>query len=125
MKCNPIPEREDWFICDRKPIICPRCGKKEVRPSMFGMPSPEVWESGKWHIAGCMPDFPEHRTWGCRNCDAAFWKDTKHNLGRLHGVVHRDKEGKLRLVASQRSNCALGVAKTKNELNCCFQCVLF
>ena len=34
---------------------------------------------------------------GCRNCDAAFWKDTKHNLGRLHGVVHRDKEGKLRL----------------------------
>ena len=92
-----IPEREDWFICDRKPIICPRCGKKEVRPSMFGMPSPEVWESGKWHIAGCMPDFPEHRTWGCRNCDAAFWKDTKHNLGRLDGVVHRDKEGKLRL----------------------------
>ena len=49
------------------------------------------------HIAGCMPDFPEHRTWGCRNCDAAFWKNTKHNLGRLHGVVHRDKEGKLRL----------------------------
>jgi len=97
MKCNPIPEREDWFICDRKPIICPRCGKKEVRPSMFGMPSPEVWESGKWHIAGCMPDFPEHRTWGCRNCDAAFWKDSKHNLGRLHGVVHRDKEGKLKL----------------------------
>ena len=97
MRCNPIPEREDWFICDRKPIICPRCGKKEVRPSMFGMPSPEVWESGKWHIAGCMPDFPEHRTWGCLNCDAAFWKDTKHNLGRLHGVVHRDKEGKLRL----------------------------
>ena len=97
MQCNPIPEREDWFICDRKPIICPRCGKKEVRPLMFGMPSPEVWESGKWHIAGCMSDFPEHRTWGCRNCDAAFWKDTKHNLGRLHGVVHRDKEGKLRL----------------------------
>ena len=29
--------------------------------------------------------------------NAAFWKNTKHNLGRLHGVVHRDKEGRLRL----------------------------
>ena len=26
-----------------------------------------------------------------------FGKGIKHNLGRLHGVVHRDKEGKLRL----------------------------
>ena len=31
MKCNPIPEREDWFITDRKPTICPRCKKKEVK----------------------------------------------------------------------------------------------
>ena len=32
-----------------------------------------------------------------KNIDDVFWKDAKHNLGRLHGVVHRDKEGKLRL----------------------------
>ena len=24
MKCNPIPEREDWFITDRKPTKYPR-----------------------------------------------------------------------------------------------------
>ena len=47
MNCNPIPERDDWFITDRKPTICPRCKKKEVRPSMFGMPTEEVFKSGK------------------------------------------------------------------------------
>ena len=52
MNCNPIREREDWFITDRKPTICHRCKKKEIRHSMFGMPSLEVLESGKWHIAG-------------------------------------------------------------------------
>ena len=83
MNCNPIPEREDWFITDRKPTICPICKKKEVRPSIFGMPTEEVFKSGKWHIAGCMADFPKHRTWGCCNCDAAFWKNSAHNLERL------------------------------------------
>ena len=62
MNCNPILEIEDLFITDRKPTIYPRCGKKVVRPLMFGMPSPEVWKSGKWHIAGCQPDFPQYRT---------------------------------------------------------------
>ena len=83
MNCKSIPERENCFITDRKPIICPSCKKKEVRPSMFGMPTAEVAHSGKWHIAGCMPDMPTHRTWGCCNCDAAFWKDSAHNLERL------------------------------------------
>ena len=61
------------------------------------MPSAEDYYEAKYHFQGCIPDFPEPRTWGCCKCDAAFWKGTKHNLGRLHGVVHRDKEGKLRL----------------------------
>ena len=38
MNCNPIPERDDWFITDRKPTICPRCGKKEVRKAVLGYP---------------------------------------------------------------------------------------
>ena len=82
-----IRERDDWFICSRKPIICPRCQKKEVRPSIFGMPTPEVWESGKWHIAGCEQDYPKHRTWGCCNCNAAYWKDTPRNRAALGGLV--------------------------------------
>ena len=31
MNCNPILEREDWFITNMKPIICPNCGAREVR----------------------------------------------------------------------------------------------
>ena len=31
MNCRSIPERDDWFLTDRKPTICPRCGKKEVK----------------------------------------------------------------------------------------------
>ena len=30
-----------WFVTDRKPIKCVNCGKKEVKPSMFGMPTPK------------------------------------------------------------------------------------
>ena len=85
MKYNPIPERENCFITDRKPTICPSCKKKEVRPSIFGMPTEEVFKSAKWHIAGCMADFPNHRTWGCCNCDAAFFKDTQRNKAALGG----------------------------------------
>ena len=63
MKCNPIPEREDWFITDRKPTICPRCKKKEVKKSVFGMPSAEDYYEAKYHFQGCIPDFPKPRTW--------------------------------------------------------------
>ena len=87
MNCNPIPERKDWFITDRKPTICPRCGAKEVKKSVFGMPSAEHYHEAKYHFQGCIPDFPEPRTWGCCNCDAAFWKNTKHNLAALGGLV--------------------------------------
>ena len=45
MNCNPIPEREDWFITDRKPTICPRCGKKEVRKAVVGYPLEEDWNN--------------------------------------------------------------------------------
>ena len=41
MKCEPIRERSDWFITDRKPTICPNCGKKEVRKAVLGYPTEE------------------------------------------------------------------------------------
>ena len=87
MNCNPIPEREDWFITDRKPTICPRCGKKEVKKSLFGMPSAEDYYEAKYHFQGCIPDFPKPRTWGCCHCDAAFFKDTPRNKAALGGLV--------------------------------------
>ena len=36
MNCNPIPEREDLFITDRKATIFPRCKRKEVRKAFLG-----------------------------------------------------------------------------------------
>ena len=87
MKCNPIPEREDWFITDRKPTICPRCKQKEVRKAVLGMPLEEDYFRDDIFVIGCIPDFPINRTWGCRNCDAAFFKDTPRNKAALGGIV--------------------------------------
>ena len=87
MNCNPIREREDWFITDRKPTICPRCGKKEVRKAVLGYPREEDFMRDDIFLIGCIPDFPINRTWGCRNCDAAFFKDTPRNKAALGGLV--------------------------------------
>jgi len=87
MQCNPIPEREDWFICDRKPTICPRCKKKEVRKAVLGYPTEEDFMRDDLFLIGCIPDFPINRTWGCRQCDAAFFKDTPRNKAALGGLV--------------------------------------
>ena len=38
-------------------------------------------------VIGCIPDFPINRTWGCCNCDAAFFKDTPRNRAALGGLV--------------------------------------
>ena len=97
MKCEPIRERSDWFITDRKPTICPNCGKKEVRKAVLGYPREEDFYNDNIYLIGCIPDYPVERNWGYRNCDAPFFKDNKFNRGRLEGVVYRDKEGKLRL----------------------------
>ena len=68
MTCNPIPERQDWFICSRKPIACPLCKTREVRPSMFGMPTAEAAHSGKWAIMGCTLEEPSPK-WACVRCN--------------------------------------------------------
>ena len=76
MKITKCTEsQKHWFACSRKPIICPHCKKREVRPSVFGYPGPELFQSKKYHLQGCCPDFPRPRDWGCLNCDAAFFKE--------------------------------------------------
>ena len=92
MICYPIRERKDWYVCSRKPISCPHCGAKEVKKSVFGMPSAEDYYEAKYHFQGCIPDFPEPRTWGCCKCDAAFWKNTQENLDALNGIWRRKSE---------------------------------
>ena len=58
MNCHPIPERQDWFITDRKPTICPHCGAKEVRKAVLGYPTAEAAHSGKWEVLGCTLEMP-------------------------------------------------------------------
>ena len=36
MNCNPIPEREEWFITDRKPTICPDAKRKKLKSQYLG-----------------------------------------------------------------------------------------
>ena len=69
--------QEHWYCCTRKPTICPYCGEKSVRKSIFGYPSQEDFYSKKYHLQGCMPDFPRPRDWGCVSCDAAFFKESE------------------------------------------------
>mgnify|MGYP001422619378 CR=1 FL=1 len=92
MKCYPIPQRNDWFITDRGPTICPHCGAKEVRKAVFGFPSREDFYNPNIYCVGCIPDFPCERDWGCRKCDAAFFKDTQYNLDNLNGIIRRKPE---------------------------------
>ena len=35
---------------------------------------------------------PTERDWGCRNCDAAFFKNTQENLDALNGIWRRKSE---------------------------------
>ena len=53
----------------------PLLQRKGVRKSLFGYPSQEDFYSKKYHLQGCIPDFPRPRDWGCVNCDAAFFKE--------------------------------------------------
>ena len=89
MICYPIRERKDWYVCSRKPISCPHCGAKEVIKAVLGYPTEKDFYNDKIYLVGCLPDFPTERDWGCRNCDAAFFKNTQENLDALNGIWRR------------------------------------
>ena len=62
MKCTPIPQRKDWYICSRKPIICPHCGEKKVRKAVLGYPTEADFLNENIYLIGCIPDIPIDRT---------------------------------------------------------------
>mgnify|MGYP007000385188 CR=1 len=68
-----------------------RCGKKEVRKAVLGYPTEEDFYNDNIYLIVCIPDFPIERNWGCRNCDAAFFKDTPRNRAALGGRYTEDK----------------------------------
>ena len=84
-KCTE--SQPNWFITDRKPTICPHCKTKEVRKAVLGKPTEEDYFRDDLFFIGCIPDFPICRTWDCRQCDAAFFKDTPRNKAALGGLV--------------------------------------
>ena len=92
MNCYPIRARKDRFITDRKPTICPNCGAKEVRKAVLGNPTGKDFYNEKVYLVGWLPEFPTARDWGCRNCDAAFFKNTQENLDALNGIWRRKSE---------------------------------
>tara|TARA_B100000886_G_scaffold318927_1_gene259308 strand:- start:403 stop:552 length:150 start_codon:yes stop_codon:yes gene_type:complete len=49
------------------------------------MPTEEVFKRVKWHIAGFMPDFHEHRTLGYKSFTPFFGKI--HQEIKLHFMV--------------------------------------
>jgi len=54
-------------------------------------------------LVGWLPEFPTARDWGCRNCDAAFFKNTQENLDALNGGRFWTQVLKEYLSLSQRS----------------------
>ena len=93
--------QEHWYCCTRKPTICPYCGEKGVRKSIFGYPSPELFYSKKYHLQGCCPDFPRPRDWGCVNCDAAFFKEKEAVVNYMENVYAKNHWTKGEDVAEQ------------------------
>ena len=55
MNCNPMVKRR-LVHCDRKQLFA--LDAKEVKKSVFGMPSAEDYYEAKYHFQGCIPDFP-------------------------------------------------------------------
>ena len=64
MKITKIANEENRFWSDRKPLICPSCGNKTVKKSIYGYPSPEDFNNKNIYLIGCIPDMPIDRTWG-------------------------------------------------------------
>ena len=93
--------QEHWYCCTRKPTICPYCKQREVKPSVFGYPSPEEFWRKKYHLQGCIPDFPRPRDWGCINCDAAFFKEKEAVVDYMENVYTKNRWSKGEDVAEQ------------------------
>ena len=83
MKITKMSESENRYWVTRKPTICPSCGEKTVKKSIYGYPSEEDFRNKEIHCVGCIPDIPWPRKWGCNSCDAAFWKDDKKTRERF------------------------------------------
>ena len=69
--------QEHWYLTTRKPTICPNCGEKSVRKSIFGYPSPELFYNKKYYLQGCCTDFTRSRDWVCVSCDAVLFKESE------------------------------------------------
>ena len=56
------------------------------KKAVLGYPTEEAFLNDNIYLICCIQDFPIDRTWGCRQCDAGFWKDIPRNKAAL-GVL--------------------------------------
>ena len=72
-----IFEGQNWWLIDRKPYRCSSCNSRKVGKAILGYPTEEDFYDESLFIIGCIPDpTPVQCKFGCRECDAKFWKDT-------------------------------------------------
>ena len=101
------------LVCDHKKAhYLPSLRKERSKTSMFGMPTQEAFQSGKWHIAGCEPDFPRHRDWGCNNCDAAFFKESESVVDSFN---QKNMENKLKKKGDPNNEIMCVSIQSSNE----------
>jgi hypothetical protein len=55
---------------------CPKCKSKNVKPILWGMPTYDAYNSGKYYIGGCcIPIIGDHISdYGCLDCDFLWCK---------------------------------------------------
>ena len=83
MNCRSIPERDDWFLTDRKPTICPRCNKKEVRKAVLGYPTEEDFNNDNIYLIGCQCLYDHHLS-AFKHCHTLDLSGTPHIRDLTH-----------------------------------------
>ena len=56
LKTTKIPNEENRYLSYRKSIVCPSCGEKALRKSIYGYPLQEDFQNPNIHWIGCIPD---------------------------------------------------------------------
>lgn len=65
----------------RKPKKCPACKQERVAPILYGYPTQEAFESGKYFIGGCTEEIgAKQYYWGCLDCEFRLYKKKSHTL---------------------------------------------
>jgi Leucine-rich repeat (LRR) protein len=89
--CHDLADNkmDQWGIKNeyvRKPQKCPACKQERVAPILYGYPTPEAFESGKYFIGGCTIVLDRKQYyWGCLDCGFRLYKN--HNIFSIKALI--------------------------------------